>query len=282
MPIDLWALTPIPPAAETTAADESPYALTLTVPPAPIVVPAAATDLLPYAARYTVATLHDGTPVPNTTMHVVLEAPGIAGTADTETWVNILPTGRQTYLIGPPHVPLTLTLRATWEAPDGLHHATGVIRWTTSGSAPEPAPTPTPPPASAAPAPLVVVPGRIVDDSFQFTADLTGPTGTTQTVPFVCDTGAFEMLLTGDVASALGLPNLGTEDISGVGGSATAYRSAVTLQLGHQRWDTVACVVDPAFTVNLFGLRWWIERAYALLLDPVTATLSVLPTDRRA
>jgi hypothetical protein len=153
-----------------------------------------------------------------------------------------------------------------------------MIQWTAaggSGAAPGSGTsgTPSTPPSET---PLAVITGQLVNDSFLFGATCTGPGGTVP-VPFVLDTGAFEMLLTESVATALRLPNLGTVDLSGVGGSVQAYQSTVDLALNGHVWLGVPCVVDPTFATNLFGLRWWVDNRLRLLLDPAAATLTVLP-----
>ena len=122
-------------------------------------------------------------------------------------------------------------------------------------------------------APLATVSLTEVQDSFQFSYPLTGPDGTAD-VPFVLDTGAFEILLPQSVADALGLPNLGPLQVSGVGGSSTAYQSQVTLSIGTETFADVNCVVDPTFTQNLFGARLLIDHGLAILVDPVAQTLS--------
>lgn len=121
--------------------------------------------------------------------------------------------------------------------------------------------------------PLATVRLIVAQDSFQFSYPLTGPDGTAD-VPFVLDTGAFEMLLTQGVADSLGLPNLGPVQVSGIGGSSTAYQSQVTLSIGTEMVTDVHCVVDPTFTQNLFGARLLIDHGVAILVDPVTETLT--------
>jgi len=122
----------------------------------------------------------------------------------------------------------------------------------------------------------VQIRGQIVADAFLLPVGLTGPTSQ-QDVTLVLDTGAFELLLAGPVADALGLPNLGPMDIAGVSGDAQAYQSLVTVTLGGTTYPDVHCVVDPGYTVGagLFGLRFFITRQLTLTLDTATATLSI-------
>ena len=114
-----------------------------------------------------------------------------------------------------------------------------------------------------------------VQDSFQFVYPITGPAGTGN-VAFVLDTGAFELLLTQPDADALGLPNLGSLQVAGVGGASSAYQSQVTLSVGIRTFVDVACVVDPNFNQNLFGARLLIDHGLAILVDPVSSTLTFL------
>ena len=130
---------------------------------------------------------------------------------------------------------------------------------------PSPAPTP-------GPAPLAVISGAITDDAFHMTIEL-GPDQTP--VEMVLDTGAFEMLLTADVASQLALPNDGPLDIAGVTGNSPAYQSHVIVTLNGQAY-TIHCVVDPEFTgTPLFGLRFFIDHGLTLTLDTVAHTLTI-------
>ena len=121
--------------------------------------------------------------------------------------------------------------------------------------------------------PFAVIGVQEVADSFQFAYPLTGPKGT-HDVQFIFDSGAFEMLLTEADATAMGLPNLGPLQVSGVGGASTAYQSVVSFVLGGRAYRNVPCVVDTTFMQNLFGARFWIENRIAALVDPVSATIS--------
>jgi len=181
----------------------------------------------------------------------------------------------------------TMTVQATWRAPDGLHHASATATWTASQPTTGGGSTPgggsraggsgssglTPP---TLPTPLARISGETIFESFRFTLTCTGPQGQAA-VPFLLDTGAFEMLLTQAVADQLGLPDLGTIEIQGVTGSASAYQSRVTVQLGTTTWTDVACIVDPSFSTNLFGFRFWQTRALEFLLQPQAQVLWVFP-----
>lgn len=127
-------------------------------------------------------------------------------------------------------------------------------------------------PAPLTPAPLALIGGVIAGDAFHMQI----PLGADKTlVEMVLDTGAFEMLLTAAVADALGLPNEGSLDVSGVTGSSTAYQSHVAVTLGESTY-VIHCVVDPEFTgTPLFGLRFFIDRSLSLTLNTATQTLTI-------
>ncbi|MDQ0201666.1 putative aspartyl protease [Neobacillus ginsengisoli] len=93
----------------------------------------------------------------------------------------------------------------------------------------------------------------------------------------ILDTGAFELTFNGDVANALGLPNLGAIQIGGIGGTTQAYQSVCNLQIGDQMYSDVPCIVDPDFQdAGLFGLRFFVDNQLALQLDPNSQTLTIL------
>jgi hypothetical protein len=129
---------------------------------------------------------------------------------------------------------------------------------------------------------LASLSGAVAGDAFVFSTPLAGPDNRPDPTPFILDTGAFEMLLTAEVATALHLPKLGPIEIGGVGGSAAAYRSRVTIVLGTHTFGDTPCVVDPSFPgPSLFGLRFFIDNRLALTLDPASARLTILTADVR-
>lgn len=122
---------------------------------------------------------------------------------------------------------------------------------------------------------LATIKGTLSQDAFHFNLVL-GYQGLTLSSPFILDTGAFEMALTEATASALGLPNLGALTISGVTGSAQAYKSEVDVDLGSTLYTNVHCIVDPSLQSDqLFGLRFFIDHQLELSLNTVTQTLTV-------
>ncbi len=132
----------------------------------------------------------------------------------------------------------------------------------------------TPSQATSTPQPLATISGTVEHDGFYFDVDLNG----TKT-HFHLDTGAFEMLLTKDLADSLNLPNDGPLQVAGVTGSSEAYQSHVTVDLGQgQVVKGVHCVVDPGFTgTPLFGFRFFLDHRLAVTVNPVAQTVAFLP-----
>lgn len=92
----------------------------------------------------------------------------------------------------------------------------------------------------------------------------------------ILDTGAFELTFNQKVANQLNLPNLGAIQIGGVGGSAQAYRSQCTIDIGGQRFTKMPCIVDPGFNdAGLFGLRFFVDNHLKLELNPIAQTLTI-------
>lgn len=121
----------------------------------------------------------------------------------------------------------------------------------------------------------MTIQGTIAQDAFHFSLPLSHQ-GNTANSPFILDTGAFELTLSQQTASGLGLPNLGPLTISGVTGSATAYTSEVDVHIAGQTYPHVSCVVDPSLAgTQLFGLRFFIDRQLQLALNTVAQTLTV-------
>lgn len=120
---------------------------------------------------------------------------------------------------------------------------------------------------------LASIPGIIQNDAFYFTVNVNG----VDVPDMVMDTGAFELTFNGNVANALGLPNLGPIQIGGVGGTSSAYQSACNLNIGGQTYSNIPCIVDPSFSLaGLFGLRFFVDNQLALALDTVNQQLLIL------
>ena len=144
-----------------------------------------------------------------------------------------------------------------------------LCRWLDCGT-----PDKTPCPEHTGVTPLVTIQGTVENDGFYFRTALNG-----QGVSFHLDTGAFEMLLTKDIADELNLPNDGPLQVAGVTGSSEAYQSHVTVDLGDGHvYEDVHCVVDPAFTgTPLFGFRFVLDHHLAITVNPVAQTVAFLP-----
>lgn len=120
---------------------------------------------------------------------------------------------------------------------------------------------------------IAIIQGTVVNNAFYFSLSVNGGTADNM----LLDTGAFELTFNGDVANALGLPNLGSIQIGVVVGTAQAYQSICNLQIGDQTYTDVPCIVDLNFQgAGLFGLRLFVDNQLALQLDPNSQTLTIL------
>lgn len=93
----------------------------------------------------------------------------------------------------------------------------------------------------------------------------------------VLDTGAFDFVLSDQIAKRLHLTRERAVVVRGVSGSARAWTSHCDLTVGKRKFASVPCVImkDLPFEA-LFGLRFFVDHGYQLLLDPTTATLTLL------
>ncbi|WP_206922732.1 retroviral-like aspartic protease family protein [Alicyclobacillus suci] len=92
----------------------------------------------------------------------------------------------------------------------------------------------------------------------------------------VLDTGAYELTFSGAVAQALNLPHLGQQEITGVGGQSTAYRSQCDIYFDTRMYRNVPCVVDPALpSAGLFGLRFFVDTHLGIELHPAHQTMVI-------
>lgn len=91
------------------------------------------------------------------------------------------------------------------------------------------------------------------------------------------DTGAYETLLGGSLAAQLHLPNLGTIEVGGIGGTDEAYMSKVTLNIGGHVFPDIPCIVDPSWTgVPLLGYGFFQQNGYDLLISQTQSTLYIM------
>lgn len=100
-----------------------------------------------------------------------------------------------------------------------------------------------------------VISGQVVNGGFYFNLPVKNASGEMVDVLWLRDTGCSpDMLVTAGTAAQLGLPNMGVEDVSGVGGAQSAHKTQVVFDLGGHEF-TVPAIVDEStsFGINLFG-----------------------------
>lgn len=120
---------------------------------------------------------------------------------------------------------------------------------------------------------LVTIRGTITRDAFYFPLLV----NEFEVQDMILDTGAFELTFTSQIATGMGLPNLGNLQIAGVGGQTNAYQSRCTLTFGSRTFQNVPCIVDPTLqAAGLFGLKFFIDNGLKLELDPAAGLLSIL------
>ncbi len=119
--------------------------------------------------------------------------------------------------------------------------------------------------------PIAIYKGVIKNDAFYFAPIINGE----RIFGMILDTGAFELTFSQRVADRLSLPNLGTLEIGGIGGTVNAYLSECTITIRDRVYPEVPCVVDPQLTdlAGLFGLRFFVDNQIKLELNPVRQTL---------
>lgn len=93
----------------------------------------------------------------------------------------------------------------------------------------------------------------------------------------VLDTGAFDFVVSERIATKLGLQRHKSVVVRGVSGSAKASTSRCDLTIGHKSFHDVPCVIMKGLPYDaLFGLRFFVDHKYQLMLDPARATLDLL------
>lgn len=93
----------------------------------------------------------------------------------------------------------------------------------------------------------------------------------------VLDTGAFDFVVSDKIARQFNLSREKSVVVRGVSGLTRAWTSHCNLTFGGRRFDNVPCVIVKGLPFEaLFGLRFFIDHGYKLLLDPTTKTLSLL------
>ena len=96
-------------------------------------------------------------------------------------------------------------------------------------------------------------------------------------ITFQLDTGAYETLLGASLASQLHLPNLGSIEVGGIGGTDEAYMSKVTLNIGGHVFPDIPCIVDPSWTgIPLLGYGFFQQNGYDLLISQTQSALYIM------
>ncbi|QSO52355.1 retroviral-like aspartic protease family protein [Alicyclobacillus curvatus] len=119
---------------------------------------------------------------------------------------------------------------------------------------------------------VAMVRGNVVNDLFLITLKVNGAK-----VPrVVVDTGAAALILNGNVARRLKLPNLGSVQVVGVGGGTAGFRSRCDVQIGTRLFRSVPCVVIKRFSKpGMLGLKFFRDNHLSLYLDPLRQTLAL-------
>ena len=119
-----------------------------------------------------------------------------------------------------------------------------------------------------------LVKGSRNGEAFQIPYTLSGPNGSKALVSTL-DTGDFELMVSPEVATELGIPQDQTLTVEGVTGNEQAYYSGVTIQIGNLTFQNVQCFVAASQAGMLVGLRMFWNRGIGFRFDPTTATLEL-------
>ncbi|MDI9260837.1 retroviral-like aspartic protease family protein [Alicyclobacillus sendaiensis] len=96
-------------------------------------------------------------------------------------------------------------------------------------------------------------------------------------ITFQLDTGAYQTLLGANLAAQLHLPNLGSIEVGGIGGTDEAYMSKMTLSIGGHVFPDVPCIVDPSWTgTPLLGYGFFQQNGYDLLISQTQSALYIM------
>lgn len=211
----------------------------------------------------TVKTLVNGAPLGNQTV-TIAENGVLVATKKTSS------IGDLSYVVSSSS-PETDTLVLTWVDPSGASH---IIPHRTTFSAPVAAVPVTPiPNDDMEVVSIKMISSSNLNDAVYFT--ITSMSG--MEIQCQLDTGAFELMFTGAVANAIGLPNLRPITVSGVGGSAPSYESVASFKIGDVPFTNVPCVVEPSFSgYPLFGYRFFVDNGYDLLVSQRHQTITIM------
>lgn len=166
---------------------------------------------------------------------------------------------------GPEKVSLTLT----WTDPNGkVHSGTASVAFANAASTTASNATAIPPGDVA----IATVPVTTFQNALLFNAQ-----GGGQDLLFQLDTGAYQPVITKQVAGLLHLPNLGSTMIQGVAGQDTAYFSQISLTIGGRQFNNIPCLVDDNYSgPSLFGYGFFASNGYDLLVSQKNQTISIL------
>jgi len=118
---------------------------------------------------------------------------------------------------------------------------------------------------------IPTVHGKIRHRKFLFSCRVNGQ----RIANVILDTGAFDFILSEKVAKQLGLSRNQAVTVRGVSGTTRAWTSRCRLAVGKTNFGNVPCAIIQGLPYDaLFGLGFFIDRDFQLLLNPKTATLS--------
>lgn len=148
-----------------------------------------------------------------------------------------------------------------------------------------PAPVPVPGEAYAPPVPYEVIQASLGEEeaakAIIFQHEIIGPLGS-EVVTFQMDTGAYTstLALTTAQAQKLGLPTLGTSQVTGVDGTPlTVTDTQVTVPLGTAGSKTIPAIIDDSISVCLWGATLEIDDGVAFAWNPKTAKIGFFSPD---
>lgn len=161
--------------------------------------------------------------------------------------------------------PTSDSIVLTWTDPEGIKHVgTATVTFVSQ----TPSSTPIPPDDHLVAQTAI----SVINDEVLFDAQVNGVDMT-----FQLDTGAMMPLISANDAKKLNLPNLGTIEVAGVGGTNQAYLSQMNVTIGGVTFENVPCIVDPSYQYNsLFGYSFFADHQYDLLVSLKHHTLSIL------
>ncbi|WAH35435.1 retropepsin-like aspartic protease [Alicyclobacillus dauci] len=205
-------------------------------------------------------------PVPNQTMQIRVSGQSFLSGYQTQHSVTVQSAYDGTWLDSlNDTAEETVTLSVSWKDPSGKPQ-TATVHPTFSATSSTTAAIPSDDHV------ITQVPISIYDNAVLFNAQAGG-----QAVLFQLDTGAYEPVLTKQLAESLKLPNLGDIQVQGVGGMDNAYLSKFTVSIGDVVFNDVPCIVDDNYSgTPLFGYEFFTDNGYDLLVSQKHQTITIL------